>query len=94
MEDVQSGLHYVQYRRRYKQQTVNRMETVMKQINTKYKATHEREPKPDVIFKMSISAVDVRPFSKTEEWIRESMGFPIEKELAKSMVYHAPQNGC
>ena len=55
----------------------------MKQINTKYKATHEREPKPDVIFKMSISAVDVSPFSETEERIRKAMGFPVEKELAK-----------
>lgn len=63
--------------------TDNRMETVMKQINTKYKATHEREPKPDVIFKMSISAVDVSPFSETEERIRKAMGFPVEKELAK-----------
>ena len=60
----------------------DRMKQVMDQIKKKYA---DRDATPRVLFKLTIGAVDTTPYYRTEKRIREAMGWPIKKELAKKM---------
>lgn len=66
-------------------ETSNRMEDVMRKIrcsNVKYETKREGR-KASVLFKLSIGAVDTTPYLETENRIREAIGWPIDKKLAK-----------
>ena len=63
----------------------NRMEQVMAQIKRKYQDKTKPDAGASVIFKLPIGAVDVTPYSQTEERVRNAMGWPLKKDLAKSL---------
>ena len=76
------------------ERTNNRMEQVMNQIKKKYASRVVKELKPDpepsVIFKLAIGPVDTTPYFQTEKRIRQTMGWPIKKELVKEMGLPCP----
>ncbi|XP_078350235.1 uncharacterized protein LOC144635040 isoform X2 [Oculina patagonica] len=64
--------------------TNNRMEDVRKKICSKYESKREgQKASPSVLFVLSIGAVDTTPYLQTEKRIREAVGWPIGKKLAK-----------
>ena len=65
--------------------TNNRMEQLEKEIDRKYKEKTGREAEASVLFVLPIGAVDTTPHFGTEKRIREAVGLPIDKELAKKL---------
>lgn len=65
--------------------TQNRMEQVQAQIKGKYESRKGRKVGGSVLFVLPIGAVDVTTFSDTEERIRNAVGWPIHKNLAKKL---------
>lgn len=65
--------------------TQNRMEQVQAQIKGKYESRKGRKVGGSVLFVLPIGAVDVTTFSDTEKRIRNAVGWPIHKNLAKKL---------
>jgi len=63
----------------------NRMEQVQAEIERKYESNGDRKAEAAVLFVMPIGAVDVSTFSDTEKRIRNAVGWPIHKGLAKKL---------
>lgn len=64
----------------------NRMEQVIADIKRKYDSKGKgRKAKPDVLFVLAIGAVDTTPFSDTEKRIRNAVGWPLDKKVAKEL---------
>lgn len=70
-----------------KKGTDNRMEEVKKQIydmlKTEYKISDDNKPDVSILFKFLIHALDTRRIHDIEKSIREKVGFPLPKEIAK-----------
>ena len=66
--------------------TMNRMEQVKVEIERKYDSKRKgRKAEAAVLFVLPIGAVDVTTFSDTEKRIRNAVGWPIRKDLAKKL---------
>ena len=63
----------------------NRMEQVQAEIEKKYKSKIAQKAAAPVLFVLPIGAVDVTTFSVTEKRIRNAVGLPIHKDLAKKL---------
>lgn len=64
----------------------NRMEQVQAQIESKYELkTKGRKAKTATVFVLAIGAVDVTTFSGTEKRIRNAVGWPIRKDVVKTL---------
>ena len=65
--------------------TQNRMKQVQAEIKKKRTERTGREADAAVFFVLPIGAMDVTPFSDTEKRIRNAVGSPLHKDLAKKL---------
>lgn len=62
------------------------MEQVQAEIKRKYESkSNDRKAEAAVLFVLPIGAVDVTTFSDTEKRIRNAVGWPIHKDVAKKL---------
>lgn len=61
----------------------NRMETLVRNIQSKYERKNGRQPTASILFVLAIGAVDTTDYNETEERIRKRVGTPIRKQVAK-----------
>ena len=66
--------------------TGNRMEQVKAEVERKYYSKRgERKASVAVLFRLPIGAVDTTTFSDTEKRIRNAVGIPLHKDVAKKL---------
>ena len=63
--------------------TENRMEQLQRKIESKYEKKNKHRPTAAILFVLAIGAVDTREYNETEKRIREKVGRPVAKDVAK-----------